>query len=312
MQHDRFTLMLIPDAHSNVRRLQVRRRTLYWAVCGGLLIFSLLSLFFVHYSYVLSQVFVADALQQDNVVLREQIQALNEAVEEADARLQDIRRFEEKHRSITDLNDEGRALSMGLVVHSDGSTGSEQGDTIGVEGADLQLFHLGTAILNSRLMGLPTEIDNQIKDVGDLVDFIQTQSALLANTPSIWPVKGWVTSPFGPRNDPFNPLSGDQVMHLGTDIAAPHGAAVNAPAGALVVFTGERGVHGQTIVLDHGFGLATHYSHLSSILVKPGDRVTRDQQIGSVGTTGQSTGPHLHYEIRQYGIPVHPRRFVLQ
>ena len=87
---------------------------------------------------------------------------------------------------------------------------------------------------------------------------------------------------------------------------------MNAPAGALVVFTGERGVHGQTIVLDHGFGLATHYSHLSSILVKPGDRVTRDQQIGSVGTTGQSTGPHLHYEIRQYGIPVHPRRFVLQ
>ena len=135
--------MLIPDAHSNVRRLQVRRRTLYWAVCGGLLIFSLLSLFFVHYSYVLSQVFVADALQQDNVVLREQIQALNEAVEEADARLQDIRRFEEKHRSITDLSDEGRALSMGLVVHSDESTGPEQGDAIGVEGADLQLFPNG-------------------------------------------------------------------------------------------------------------------------------------------------------------------------
>ena len=305
--------MLVPDAHSNVRRLQIRRRSIYIAICALLFAFGLLGLFIVHYSYVLVQVFVAQDLKEENKSLREKILVLNQQVDEVDGHLQEIRRFDQKLRAMTELRDEGRSLAMGPVHsplrHNSPDTLNPDAQSYLPESNDTALLQLKQALFDSRLMGLEKEAESQLASLEELVDFFHAKGALLANTPTIWPVMGWVTSSFGPRDDPF---SGERVMHLGTDIAAPKGAHVRAPAGGLVIFVGDRGAYGETIVLDHGFGLVTHFAHLSRILVQAGDRVERGQHIGAVGNTGRSTGPHLHYEIRQHGIPVHPRRFILQ
>jgi murein DD-endopeptidase MepM/ murein hydrolase activator NlpD len=129
----------------------------------------------------------------------------------------------------------------------------------------------------------------------------------LARTPSVWPAKGFLTSRFGSRQDPFD---GMPAIHEGVDISAPQGSSVVAPAEGIVVFTGWKNGYGNTIEISHGRGLLTRYAHLRGFLVKPGQKVKRWQKIGTVGSTGRSTGPHLHYEICQGGTPVNPLKFL--
>jgi murein DD-endopeptidase MepM/ murein hydrolase activator NlpD len=117
------------------------------------------------------------------------------------------------------------------------------------------------------------------------------------------PVRGSFTSRFGFRT---HPLFGRRHFHSGVDIAAPRGTPVRAAMDGTVLYAGWYGGYGKLVVLDHGGGLSTLYGHLSAILVNPGARVTRSQVIGRVGSTGYSTGPHLHYEVRRNGRPVDP------
>jgi murein DD-endopeptidase MepM/ murein hydrolase activator NlpD len=119
----------------------------------------------------------------------------------------------------------------------------------------------------------------------------------------VLPLRGAITSRFGFRRHPIFRL---RQFHQGLDIAAPRGTPVAAASGGRVLFAGWYGGYGKLVVLDHGQGLSSLYGHLSVILVRPGQIVTRGQVLGRVGSTGYSTGPHLHYEIRQNGRPVNP------
>ena len=132
---------------------------------------------------------------------------------------------------------------------------------------------------------------------------------MLASTPSIWPTRGWVTSDFGTRIDPY---TAERKMHEGLDIATPIGQPVYAPSDGTVVFAGTEGGYGKVLVIDHGYGVKTRYGHLSEILVHLGDRVGRGDKVALVGNTGRSTGPHLHYEVRVNGVPENPRKFILE
>ena len=118
-----------------------------------------------------------------------------------------------------------------------------------------------------------------------------------------WPVTGTITSPFGWRSNPFG---GSPEFHQGLDIAAPTGTTVAAAAGGTVIMAQWYGGYGNYILIDHGGGYSTGYGHLSAIYVSSGQTVTRGQAIGAVGSTGQSTGPHLHFEVRINGKPVDP------
>jgi murein DD-endopeptidase MepM/ murein hydrolase activator NlpD len=118
-----------------------------------------------------------------------------------------------------------------------------------------------------------------------------------------WPVTGTITSPFGWRSNPFG---GSPEFHQGLDIAAPSGTTVTAAAGGTVIMAQWYGGYGNYILIDHGGGYSTGYGHLSAIYVSQGQSVSRGQAIGAVGSTGVSTGPHLHFEVRINGKPVDP------
>jgi len=117
---------------------------------------------------------------------------------------------------------------------------------------------------------------------------------------------GRVTSGFGDRVDP---ISGEHRDHEGVDIAAPRGTPIRALDGGQVVFAGERGGYGQVVVLEHANGLQTRYAHCSRLGVDVGDTVAAGQVVGAVGSTGRSTGPHVHLEVRRGEVPVNPDEF---
>jgi murein DD-endopeptidase MepM/ murein hydrolase activator NlpD len=127
------------------------------------------------------------------------------------------------------------------------------------------------------------------------------ERSVITGTAFLRPVSGWVTSGFGYRKDPFS----DRVQfHRGLDIAAPIGTLVRASLDGRVVIAGRDPVLGNYVMIRHQIGYATLYGHLHEVLVTRGQTVVRGQRIGTVGSTGRSTGPHLHFETRRKGIPI--------
>ncbi len=127
------------------------------------------------------------------------------------------------------------------------------------------------------------------------------------NDPSLWPVIGVVRSTFGGRSDPF---SGEGAFHTGIDLQAVTGTPVHATGDGVVESAGWSGRYGKRVVIDHGNGIQTYYAHLSKLRVVPGEEVRRGEVIALSGSTGHSTGPHVHYEIRLGGTPVNPYRYM--
>jgi murein DD-endopeptidase MepM/ murein hydrolase activator NlpD len=142
----------------------------------------------------------------------------------------------------------------------------------------------------------------------EIMHTLRSNQNILEATPSIWPTSGWVTSGFAWRTSPF---TGKREFHKGLDISAPRGTPVYAPARASVTFAGRDGSYGLSIRLKHNASLSTRFAHLNRIAIKSGQEVTRGELIGYVGNTGRSTGPHLHYEVRLNGVPVNPKRYIL-
>ena len=151
-------------------------------------------------------------------------------------------------------------------------------------------------VLRTLLEALESRLRNVRKDV-------EKQEALAAATPSIWPTHGWLTGTFGGRSDPF---TGEPGFHQGLDISTGKGQPVFATADGYVESASYTGEYGNLIVLRHDFGLATRYGHLSKFNVVPGATVHRGNVIGFVGSTGRSTGAHLHYEIVANGKLINP------
>lgn len=147
------------------------------------------------------------------------------------------------------------------------------------------------------------------QELGELLEYFHDAERMLSNTPSLRPAHSpFITSTFGRRNDPVH---GGLAIHKGLDIGGSIGSEVFAPADGTIIFVGRRGGYGNVIVVDHGYGLQTHYAHLSKFRCIVGDHVRRGDMIAEMGSTGKSTGPHLHYEVRRYGRPLDPARFIL-
>jgi murein DD-endopeptidase MepM/ murein hydrolase activator NlpD len=143
------------------------------------------------------------------------------------------------------------------------------------------------------------------------LQFVQTnverRAALAAATPSIWPAIGWLSAQVGNREDPIN---GGPEYHTGLDISLDPGQPVYATAAGRIEAASNNGAYGKMIVINHGYGLVTRYAHLSGYAVSVGDQVERGRVIGYVGSTGRTTGPHLHYELLVNGQVTNPLRLL--
>ncbi|MAZ49678.1 MAG: hypothetical protein CME65_14045 [Halobacteriovoraceae bacterium] len=135
------------------------------------------------------------------------------------------------------------------------------------------------------------------------------KESILRSTPSILPTNGWITSYFGHR---ISPTAGVRKMHEGLDVGASFGTPIYAPADGIVTYAGNKAGFGLFVQIDHGYGIETIYAHSQKIMTKNGKRVQRGDLIAKVGSSGYSTGPHLHYEVRVNGIAVDPLYFILE
>jgi murein DD-endopeptidase MepM/ murein hydrolase activator NlpD len=138
---------------------------------------------------------------------------------------------------------------------------------------------------------------------------VERLNALAAATPSIWPAYGWLSSSMGKRKDP---ITGGADFHKGLDIAGDRGEPVYATAAGIVRQAGRQGDYGNMVVIDHGFGIETRYGHLLKFVVTPGQQVQRGDVIGQLGSTGRSTGNHLHYEVIAGGRLINPLGLLTQ
>jgi murein DD-endopeptidase MepM/ murein hydrolase activator NlpD len=140
-------------------------------------------------------------------------------------------------------------------------------------------------------------------------DSLASHSQRLAATPSIMPTQGWLTSAFSSMRE--HPILHIARPHEGIDVTAPMGSPIEAPAAGTVTDAGWETGYGNTVTIDHGYGVVTKFAHCSKVLVRTGQRVDRGQRIALVGATGLATGPHLHYEVHVNGRPVDPLKYVL-
>ena len=148
------------------------------------------------------------------------------------------------------------------------------------------------------------ELEGQLQRVSHE---LSERALIAAATPSILPVRGYVTGKMGYREDPFN---GTRDYHTGIDVSAPYGSRVVAAADGFVLYAGRKAGYGNIVIIDHKFGMVTRYGHLWKIGVQTGQWISRSDILGYVGTTGRSTGPHLHFELWVHNRAVDPLKYI--
>ena len=157
------------------------------------------------------------------------------------------------------------------------------------------------------IQNLMGEIQKTVERVDEIKDYLRIQKDLYMATPKGYPVEGNISSPYGKRD---NPISGEQTFHSGVDISATPGMPIRATADGVVSYSGWTQSSGYVVVIEHGCGFSTAYAHNRSNVVKVGQRVKRGEIVGSVGSSGKSTGPHVHYEVWEKGKRINPSKFV--
>jgi murein DD-endopeptidase MepM/ murein hydrolase activator NlpD len=186
----------------------------------------------------------------------------------------------------------------------------QSGEIPGRGGAESSLPARGVSVneFADLLARLGRQVDERSDQLGVLEALLVANSANRKFLPTLAPiVDGWFSSNFGYRLDPFTGL---QTYHEGIDFPAEPGTPIVAAASGKVVEAGVHPQYGKILAIDHGNGLVSRYAHASEVFVNEGDLVVRGQRIATVGSTGRSTGPHLHFEVRLNGVPQNPARFL--
>jgi murein DD-endopeptidase MepM/ murein hydrolase activator NlpD len=184
-----------------------------------------------------------------------------------------------------------------------GNPPSLGGAESGPDGQPAQIPNL-TAMVDD----LQNQLSSREQQLGVLENLILTRELNKQVYPEGRPVQdGWISSYFGSRADPF---TGYTAVHKGLDFAGPEGTKVSSVAAGLVTYAGDRPGFGEMVEINHGNGLSTRYCHNEKLLVKQGDMVRKGQEVALMGSTGRSTGPHLHFEVLKNGAQVDPLRFI--
>lgn len=254
---------------------------------------------------------VRDEIAQRDRVMRENLDVMASRVGELQAKLVKLESIGERVSGLAGLKAEDfRGLDRATPVAAPASGTARGGPFIPVHGPTAAAVIAPTLDqLNAELKLLDENADHR-SDVFTLIESRLLESRLRSLlVPSSAPVEGPIGSGFGFRLDPF---TGRGALHTGLDFPSDTGTAILAAAGGVVLSTETHPAYGRTVELDHGNGLVTRYAHASKILVSNGDLIRRGQKIAEVGSTGRSTGPHLHFEVLVEGVPQDPAKFLAQ
>jgi murein DD-endopeptidase MepM/ murein hydrolase activator NlpD len=288
MKKTKYHIIVFSDEHADHRQFQIT----FWSffllvsclVVGVISFITTATLFVRGYSHKEA----VDGLSQENTQLTDANDRYLEATIELEKKL---KLFEEKTAKLAQY------------------VGVEPVDAIreGIGGAEYfdenelnQYLRYDLGLLSDRSVKLENRLDN-------LGETFQEHKEQLDATPSLLPARGWISSGFAYRTDPF---TNKRAWHNGIDVSSPIGTPVYAPANGVIAFRGYQGGFGNLLEINHGNGITTRYAHLSKFNVSKGQRVKRGDLIAFVGTTGRSTAPHLHYEVYKDEKALNPMKYV--
>jgi len=324
---DSYTLIWVTDQHSRPQQISIPKLRVKQAAIGVAVALVVFTAAVWDYWRLRADNSELAGLRVETADQREQIAIFEHRLESVDSQLDRVTELERKVRIIANLPGTagvgGETLTE-LAPPAEGAVGLPVGVPVEQVGSP-PVEHIGQGgdepletpesaavqklgVLGHKAVGLAGDAGVRADSLEILLGQLEDKRQRLVSMPSVWPARGWLTSRFGPRVSPF---TGRRHKHSGIDIAAASGTPINAPAKGRVTFVGKKGPLGNTLVVDHGFGVRTVYGHTRKIHVRPGDTIERGQRIAEIGSTGRSTGPHLHYVVEVSGKPRNPLDYIL-
>jgi len=326
------TFLVTSNSKGSTRRFSMPASWLKLFSVLGIVVFVLLAAATVDYVGLLLQSVETKRLRVQNNRLKGKFEVVEGQLTALEKSLERVKVQAQKLKMITNVEDEDRTLRLaigplpkpGQAIDSYNKPLADRQPASFLGGKDEPLF-AGPEEINGRdelfreanrgYSSLSIRIERAVQEsqlveqkASSLYEALADRQSLMNATPSVKPSRGWFTSKFGYRVSPF---TGRPVMHNGLDIASAPGAPVYAPADGVVSFAGYDAGYGKLVAIDHGYGVVTRYGHNSRIYVEVGQKVRRRDVVAAVGSTGRSTGPHLHYEVRVNGVPVDPQNYIL-
>lgn len=278
LKQDYFIVVLAHSIHGRLQRVHIPHRYVYGALCAFGIVFVLMCSVVGSYARMAWKVADYNSLQHEAQTLRQRYETLQRKVKQTNEQLASLQSLAEE---VTTAYGVRKQLAGSSDLVEEAPLVPTIGDTLA------EFNYLRTTNL-SRERNIFTRADANV-------------------LPAAWPVNGRLMGGYGVRSDPF---SGEGAMHTGVDISAPQGTPVHATADGIVIHAGWNGGYGRCVIIDHGNGYQTWYAHLSRLDVIEGQEIRQGETLGAVGSSGRSTGSHLHYEVRIGSTPVNPYRFL--
>ena len=301
-----YSIIIVSDATSANREFSLSSKLIRNSVMG----FAVLMLFcgFMIFDYLTINLDKQKMkrLERETQENWKKMEALATTIESLNKSLKSMENIKDRIMVAAGLTSPMALREVGSGGPANEAFGNEAATSIQNPGVFKDATKLKSAIVNpSDLTRNAQKIEDTLKSVFSVVD---QQRLRLASTPSIWPTHGYISAAFSKR---INPFTGRLEFHSAMDIATQLGNKVITTADGTVLVAETRENYGKMIIIDHGFGWSTRYGHLASFKVHEGQRVKRGDLIGFVGSTGRSTGPHLHYEVRFFDKNVNPWDYIL-
>lgn len=244
----------------------------------------------------------------DNRVMRTRIAFLASEIDRSRENLDRARETDQQMRTLLGMRDR-----RAIIEVQEGAGGPNVMDRRSLRDYFLRdPVRSNPAVIRSNIVGLRKESEKRLASFQEIRWYINARRSLYRSTPVGWPAEGRLTSRFGYRFSPINrgDDSESSEFHSGLDIASNADTPILATADGIVRHAGWRGGYGRMVLLEHEWGYSTLYGHTSKVLVRLGQTIRRGEMIAYMGTTGRSTGDHLHYEIWRHGKPVNPLRYL--
>lgn len=323
----RYTVMWVPQGgRGTVRQLTLTMRQIRWLAVSAVFLVGLSTAALFMVGSRIPQTQACDSLLNENLTLKGRLQDIERTLGEVEDQLRRLRMYDQQLQELQRQGFSGYGpvdadeVDLSTLQTDDGIAELDVDPVTGalgepmheLDGVELEPTFLSAtdawshdvAERAQHLLALAREVE---PEVGLMVESAEDARARRSAYPSLWPVDGSFTSGFGYRKSPFTRV---WKFHAGIDISAPRGTKIRAASSGVVSRAAFTGGYGKLVIIDHGYGVQSAYAHNAQIFVKESQVVQQGQVIGTVGTTGHSTGPHLHFEVMVDGRKVNPMAYL--